>query len=59
MSAEKVSEPIANVDCILRIGKNNKVVAWRENIQTEVTKLWYDANNCFFRFCVIQNNEIM
>lgn len=40
MSAEKVSEPIADVDCILAIGKNNNVVAWRENMQIEITKLY-------------------
>jgi hypothetical protein len=58
MSAEKVSEPIADVDCILKIGKNNNVVAWRENMQTDHQALWYGANNCYFRFCVSQNNEI-
>lgn len=40
MSAEKVSEPIADVDCLLKIRKNNNVVAWRENMQTEITKLY-------------------
>jgi hypothetical protein len=39
MSAEKVSEPIADVDCILNIGKNNNEVAWRENMQTKISKL--------------------
>ena len=27
-------------ECILKIGTNNKVVAWREAMQTEITKLY-------------------
>lgn len=37
----KKSEPTPETaECILKLGKNNNVVAWREAMQTEITKLY-------------------
>ena len=35
-----VSDSIVDAHCVLRIGNNNTVVAWRECMQTEITKLY-------------------
>ena len=34
-------------ECVLRIGKNNNVVQWREHMQTEITAL-YGLTGIFF-----------
>ena len=48
MSSKKFPEmPKDAAECILRTGKSNNVVAWREHMQTQVTML-YGMTGTFF-----------
>ena len=48
MPQKKASDPSKDAtECILRIGKNNNVVQWKEEIQNELTEL-YGLTAMFF-----------
>ena len=48
MPPKKSNEPVKEAaECILRIGKNNNVVQWKEEMQTTVTAL-YGLTGMFF-----------
>jgi hypothetical protein len=48
MPQKKASDPAKDAtECILRIGKNNNVVQWKEEIQNELTEL-YGLTAMFF-----------
>ena len=48
MPPKKSNEPLKDAaECILRIGKNNNVVQWKEEMQTTVTAL-YGLTGMFF-----------
>jgi hypothetical protein len=48
MPQKKSNEPAQDVTgCVLRIGKNNNVVQWKEEMQTTVTAL-YGLAGMFF-----------
>jgi hypothetical protein len=48
MPQKKADEPSKGAaECILKIGKNNNVVQWKEEIQNELTEL-YGLTGMFF-----------